>query len=359
MLKGVWSAWSRTESLYERWTLAAGAALSYSVVAYAALPVFSISSRPGLGSVAGSDLIGPRPSSGTKEELYSEHKERILSRECAVEPERMLSKDVKAGFQDMDKIFTGTGSLSVSGPQMEKTKDLSLMGRRNLGLQIKTKDIVKARRLSLRCNVSKEPITMLQQVKHEIQLWSLSLFVLAPTIPSPIRGKFRVPITNGGLSISDSHQDEQGYDMILRKEATGHDKEIATIESHRRNGLGHREGFSNPEVLPSGSTLSRLTKVTLDPERLGGLLQYYRRKHAAATTIAQHHIEAGRPQKEDITLVVHSNTLRTVRVGLYGASQKRLWTSSGALSALHSDGLEENIDRRQGTHPQFQHQLRS
>ncbi|KAG0260901.1 hypothetical protein BG011_001555 [Mortierella polycephala] len=359
---GVWLTWSKTESLNELWTLVAGAMLSYSVVVYVALSVFSISSDPGLGSLAGSDLIGPRSNSSTKGEQHSEHKGRILSKECAVELEKMLSKDDKAGFQDMDRIFTETESLSISGPQtvcQEETKGLSLMNRQNLGLQVKTKDIVKIRRHSLRYNVSMKSMTMLQQVKHEIQLWSLLLFVLAPTIPSPIREKFRVPVTNGGLAISDSHQDEQGHDMILRKEATRHDKEIATIEHHRRNGLGNKGGFSNSKALPSGSTLSRLTEATLDPERLGGFLQYYQRKHAAATTRAQNHTEAGRLQKEDITLVVHSSTLRTVRVGLYGASQKRLWTSFGALNVIPSDSLEESAGKKQETHPQSQHQLQS
>jgi hypothetical protein len=33
----------------------------------------------------------------------------------------------------------------------------------------------------------------------------------------------------------------------------------------------------------------------------------------------------------NIAFVVRSNTLPTVRVGLYGSSEKRLWTSTGSI----------------------------
>ncbi|KAF9290504.1 hypothetical protein BGZ68_006878 [Mortierella alpina] len=83
----------------------------------------------------------------------------------------------------------------------------------------------------------------------------------------------------------------------------------------------------------SQSTLSKLARIHLDPERLGGIFQYYRRRQAA-TNSKDGGGSVEQEQDDGIAFVVRSSTLPTVRVGLYGAAQKRLWSSTGTMNGL-------------------------
>ncbi|KAF9132738.1 hypothetical protein BGW39_011442 [Mortierella sp. 14UC] len=120
------------------------------------------------------------------------------------------------------------------------------------------------------------------------------------------------------------------------------------------------------------SALARWSRMTLDPERLGSIFQYYLRQHAStlkrkrqtdggdrdSSAATDGELHDGSSEDEDdvddvddyeedeedsgVTFVIRSSTLPTVRVGLYGADQKRLWTSSGSvhLSPMHGDEEE-------------------
>ncbi|KAF9150677.1 hypothetical protein BG015_007504 [Linnemannia schmuckeri] len=107
---------------------------------------------------------------------------------------------------------------------------------------------------------------------------------------------------------------------------------------------------------PVETTLARWSRVTLDPERLGSIFQYYLRQRASTLkkdrqTDGYHNDDAQNPITSDdsqddtnsnnedqndevdpgVTFVIRSSTLPMVRVGLYGADQKRFWTSSGSI----------------------------
>ncbi|KAF9903302.1 hypothetical protein EC991_003994 [Linnemannia zychae] len=107
------------------------------------------------------------------------------------------------------------------------------------------------------------------------------------------------------------------------------------------------------------STLARWSRMTLDPERLGSIFQYYLRQRAStlkkerqtdegeqySTATSDYNFQGGNNNDDvddvddfeeseegpGVTFVIRSSTLPTVRVGLYGADQKRLWTSSGSV----------------------------
>ncbi|KAF8986266.1 hypothetical protein BGZ46_006888 [Entomortierella lignicola] len=81
----------------------------------------------------------------------------------------------------------------------------------------------------------------------------------------------------------------------------------------------------------SGSALLRFTRMALDPERLGSVIQFYRQKHVAAMAEVKSDPNCARQEQDEFAFVVRSSRLPIVRVGLYGATQKRLWTSAGSI----------------------------
>ncbi|KAG0207385.1 hypothetical protein BGX33_006839 [Mortierella sp. NVP41] len=283
-------------------------------------------------------------------------------------------------------------------------------------------------------------ISLLQQVKHEIQIWSFSLWVLAPTIPRSLhhghnhqhyrhrqqqygaatdvqeeggRSRLRLPLAKGLLLVEDA--DESEYDLVESDDAvgfldakgvlvalkkpgydghprrdqkedegeqedqsqddgmTGGHQSIPSAENrllfaqpHHRHQTGllsqsmpdlHSAKRTGPRggVGPVESTLSRWSRMTLDPERLGSIFQYYLRQHASTLKKerkTEGDIDIQDPQCRDVqndrssdnednnddvnsgpgvTFVIRSSTLPTVRVGLYGADQKRLWSSTGPI----------------------------
>lgn len=112
---------------------------------------------------------------------------------------------------------------------------------------------------------------------------------------------------------------------------------------------------------PVESILARWSRMTLDSERLGSIYQYYLRRRASTLKKERHNngyddLDDQDPTTSDdleedassgndignngddddeadpgVTFVIRSSTLPTVRVGLYSADQKRLWTSSGSI----------------------------
>ncbi|KAG0290009.1 hypothetical protein BGZ96_006507 [Linnemannia gamsii] len=304
----------------------------------------------------------------------------------------------------------------------------------------------------------KTSVSLLQQVKHDIQIWSFSLWVLAPIIPRPfnqrhhqrlhqqpkqqyhstdgLRSQERrhaqlygpVEIKDGkGLMLTMTssvlHEDmeESEYDLVLSEGASEFNRDLADSvvvvttkaegEEGRRRSQDGRDGgnqvpiqddgktgnrsvllltedcppsFGQMKYRPSSRTgymsqsmpdlhaikrtiefnpvesmLARWSRMTLDSERLGGIFQYYLRQRASTLKKEKHtsgyddddqdsaasddpqgdtssHTDDHNDGDDDeadpgVTFVIRSSTLPTVRVGLYGADQKRFWTSSGSV----------------------------
>ncbi|KAF9940790.1 hypothetical protein BGZ67_006807 [Mortierella alpina] len=202
-------------------------------------------------------------------------------------------------------------------------------------------------------------LSMLHEVKSEFRLWALSFFVLAPSVPWSIGGaggrRSSVNSAPRGLGIMDL--DEHEYDMIHKREAYGMGIDVAQGEGGARRPQG-QDGFKKEGTPPSKdhvhkrgqsesvtgaitrapssqSTLSKLARIHLDSERLGGIFQYYRRRQAAANSKdSGRSVDQEQEQDTGIAFVVRSSTLPTVRVGLYGAAQKRLWSSVGTMNEV-------------------------
>ncbi|KAG0274696.1 hypothetical protein BGZ95_009551 [Linnemannia exigua] len=305
-------------------------------------------------------------------------------------------------------------------------------------------------------------ITLLQQVKHEIQIWSFSLWVLAPTIPRSFghlgheryyhlhaqdvnsagddsgREKSHPQRHEGfdkqerGLLLTTpgfQDKDEADYELVCSKATSAIDRSVAVevvalkeesydqdlIQQNENTGADQdvfplvekQPSFAQPQhrhqpprppppqwagpmsqsmpdlhsIKRTGaveSTLARWSRMTLDPERLGSIFQYYLRQRASTlkkerqtegyydndqdSTIMSdddlqesnddndgndnvNNEDSGDVEDKDpsVAFVIRSSTLPTVRVGLYGADQKRLWTSSGSvhLSPLSEDEGKE------------------
>ncbi|KAF9141986.1 hypothetical protein BGX30_003679, partial [Mortierella sp. GBA39] len=161
-------------------------------------------------------------------------------------------------------------------------------------------------------------ISLLQQVKHEIQFWSFSLWVLAPTIPRPFDRHHHRPqqqpqqhstnsndgkeirsqapchpqqygpvdMKHGSLlsttssSVPSEDMDESEYDLVLSEEAPGLDRHLASsvvVVATKKEDEGRRRRRPSPVA----STLARWSRMALDSERLCSIYQYYLRQRAS------------------------------------------------------------------------------
>ncbi|KAI1318430.1 hypothetical protein EDD11_006514 [Mortierella claussenii] len=225
-----------------------------------------------------------------------------------------------------------------------------------------------------------------RQVKRELKMWALtSLFVLRTpesVIPRSIwdsgdeRHHWKKWYEKGWKQVPNLDRYHDEHDHATQNDEYGHGEE--SDESKGSSGYGNinrftdkrrilQRGSSVPSWSPtrelvlkrspaSGSAMSRLARMALDPERLGSILQFYRRKHTATISypdskrsqvstelIAQQTYQLqgqgtrSSQDDEDLAFVIRSSHLSTVRVGLYGTAQKRLWTSTGSFELGHMD----------------------
>ncbi|KAK3818316.1 MAG: hypothetical protein J3R72DRAFT_460210 [Linnemannia gamsii] len=433
-------------------------------------------SRPGAGTWTGTseqlakkEMVSVVVKKGQELELELEHKEQ----ECEEHKEQQqeFGGNVNVRMEeDMSEIGQDMDGAQKQQQQQQKQQTQSVIKVPSMRIlrrpipcrqQTETTITIKRHRRGLTPNNTwTRSITLLQQVKHEIQIWSFSLWVLAPTIPrsfgqhqheryyhlhgqdvNSARNDSRREKSHpqrhesfdkqdGGLLLTTSgFQDvdratyesarseatsgidgsmtvdvvalkEESYeqDLIQHNENTGGDLDVFPLvekqpsfaQPQHRHQPPHpppqRTGYmsqSMPDlhaVKRTGaveSTLARWSRMTLDPERLGSIFQYYLRQRAStlkkerqtdgyygngqdSTIMSDDDLQdssdddyenvnnenGGVIEDEDpsVAFLIRSSTLPTVRVGLYGADQKRLWTSSGSvhLSPLPED--EEKVE---------------
>ncbi|KAF8928029.1 hypothetical protein BGZ58_009938 [Dissophora ornata] len=196
----------------------------------------------------------------------------------------------------------------------------------------------------------------IRQVQRELRIWTLSCFALAPVIPRCRWGNSSTsppPLSSRAGPLSNRSQDDCEYEVIRHDEAELHAKEILQAATTAAK-LVLRGSESVSALVArsriSDAAISRLARTALDPERLGSIIQFYRRRHVAAAASAETHMvdpnqerkleRAAAEDKEELAFVVRSSRLPTARVGLlYGTAQKRLWTSTGSIDLEHIDNV--------------------
>ncbi|KAF9957775.1 hypothetical protein BGZ70_009410 [Mortierella alpina] len=329
---GLWTVWFELEALplgQEAWLLLVmGAVLAYGAMLYKILKVECSSSAAGASSDAGSILSTLQ---GAQEELR--HSGEVVSRHVVTE---------RTGLVDAHHGKTVESTL-------EHWKENRLQ------------QVCSVRRSSSSPTLASPTMfSMLHEVKSELRLWALSFFMLAPPVPRSIGvlGEGRSSVKKSaprGLGIM--HLDDHEYDMVQKREVYGSEVNVAQGEGGVRRSQGqddfrqqgtrpskvqaHKRGHSESiagaitRAPSSQSTLSKLARIHLDPERFGGIFQYYRRRQAAANSKdGEGNVHMEQEQDAGIAFVVRSSTLPTVRVGLYGATQKRLWSSTGTMNEV-------------------------
>ncbi|KAF9175568.1 hypothetical protein BGX20_003895 [Mortierella sp. AD010] len=161
----------------------------------------------------------------------------------------------------------------------------------------------------------------IQQVKSELKIWAISLFVLSPTIvPRPM---------SWGPSEKRSRNKSHGFpDRNIDSSISQKVSVSGSLGSSQKENL---EPYSTGTIArtsssyASESSIMRLAKVALDPESMA-------------------RSDSMRQGQDEFTFVVRSSRLPTVRVGLYGATQKRLWTSTGSIDLANVNPIDEITD---------------
>ncbi|KAG0304564.1 hypothetical protein BGZ98_005335 [Dissophora globulifera] len=206
-------------------------------------------------------------------------------------------------------------------------------------------------------------------LRHELNIWAISCFVLTPIIPRSLRNQspsLPLPIYPRATvelrssrhpqesSNSRGDQDEGEYEVLRQAD-------IGRTDDHGKGPmqvagqvlLRSESMFAlKARYRASDSTLLKLAKMALDPERLQSIIQYYRRRHTAAAMGHNDTADVNQNQEQEtstegeLAFVVRSSRLPTVRVGLYGTAQKRLWTSTGSVDLVHVEtDAEVEADR--------------
>ncbi|KAF9116099.1 hypothetical protein BGX27_004897 [Mortierella sp. AM989] len=185
----------------------------------------------------------------------------------------------------------------------------------------------------------------IQHVKSELKIWAISLFFLAPTaVPRP-RFWRSAERESGSMANSFSDRERDEYDMICRNELDQSSNAITSDKDSRTRLQNYiQKATSESWSRPSGSSLLKLARMTLDPERLGGIIQFYRQKHVTAAAKTMENLDSMHQSQDEFAFVVRSSGLPTVRVGLYGTTQKRLWTSTGSIDITSTELLEDTIE---------------
>ncbi|KAF9359164.1 hypothetical protein BGX26_013017 [Mortierella sp. AD094] len=179
-------------------------------------------------------------------------------------------------------------------------------------------------------------LASIQQVKSELKIWAISLFVLTPTvIPRPRSwGSSEKRSRDRSHGPSDKDRDEYEYDIILQRDLDQSNSSISQkVNASGSLGSSQKENtepwststIARTSSYTSGSAIMRLAKMALDPEAMGSS-------------------DSMRQGQGEFAFVVRSSRLPTVRVGLYGASQKRLWTSTGSIDMASMDLLDDMVD---------------
>ncbi|KAF9430453.1 hypothetical protein BGZ94_006801 [Podila epigama] len=109
--------------------------------------------------------------------------------------------------------------------------------------------------------------------------------------------------------------------------------------------MTHRRGHSDSQGHLQQHPGAQRSFFTLESDTLQSLFKFYRRKHAASTrkTQSSEEDDSGSEEMEkSISFVVCSNTLPMVRVGIYGAAQCRMWTSTGSIVLEPAQDAEED-----------------
>ncbi|KAG0216288.1 hypothetical protein BGX28_004654 [Mortierella sp. GBA30] len=360
---GVWTLLTKIESssslpLLEPELLVIGAIVAYASLVYMVV-IFSSST----GTCVDSDSS----SGSVTDALRTAQEESLQSGGMESETITMAGTNTDSIAVAHQGDATVTMKQSAVGLQEKKRpgRKLSLVRPQQYQSLNATKDLTIRRKSSspVLTSSASTTLSMLQEVKNEFRLWAFSFFVLAPAIPWSLGGggdRFESSVALKKGRVDD--QDEHEYDIVQRIEARGSNmamtKTISSsssfpraqdmVEASRRSRAGptknhvHKRGFSEsiasaitkaPQTQTPRSTLSKLTGMQFDPERLGGIFQYYRRRHAATTNNDDGNDVHGQDgETSSMAIVVRSSALPTVRVGLYGAAQKRLWSSTGTMN---------------------------
>ncbi|KAG0326199.1 hypothetical protein BGZ99_009906 [Dissophora globulifera] len=212
-------------------------------------------------------------------------------------------------------------------------------------------------------------LTPIRQLRRELNIWAITCFVLTPIIPRslrdpspslplPISPKPTVELRSSRhpqvLSDSRGDQDEGEYEVLLQADIERTDDHgMEPMQVAGQVLLKSESMFAlKSRYRASDSTLLKLAKMALDPERLQSIIQYYRRRHTAAAMGHNDTADVNQNQEQEtstegeLAFVVRSSRLPTVRVGLYGTAQKRLWTSTGSVDLVHVEtDVEVETDR--------------
>ncbi|KAG0046015.1 hypothetical protein BGZ83_008798 [Gryganskiella cystojenkinii] len=146
------------------------------------------------------------------------------------------------------------------------------------------------------------------------------------------------------MTNDDGQYERREQDQKKIKNNTDDDLQQQRVLTRRSTLQMSRGAILESSPSPIESTFSRLARMAADPERsLSTLFNYYRRQYVHTkgpplSTSSSSPTTTGPSDTADVledsddfrdlAFVVRSHTLPTVRVGLYGTSEKRLWSSS-------------------------------
>ncbi|KAF9376625.1 hypothetical protein CPB97_010687 [Podila verticillata] len=189
-----------------------------------------------------------------------------------------------------------------------------------------------------------QSLVTISRRKSDVDLFTISLLVL----PSMIRRPLMLFSRSLQTSFSIQRQNNSGgtnldveYDVI--KQGEWNDPETAPKQLQRSltsvslsrgqsMHMKHKRG-SSESLDPS--TLRRRSFFSLESDTLQSIFQFYRRRQAKVSRSSSEAVGNDNtpvePEEEQITFVVRSNMLPTVRVGLFGTAQRRMWTSTGSM----------------------------
>ncbi|KAF9436249.1 hypothetical protein BGZ76_004477 [Entomortierella beljakovae] len=247
----------------------------------------------------------------------------------------------------------------IAGTDVEPKSDLAeahlnVSCQRKIGRAAKKREgvaTIRKRSSSLTLEIALSPFKIpapVRMVKSKLKVLGVLLPVFAPTIvPRPRSWTFPKTKSRESSHTYSQTTRDQVEDKITLKKDLQQDIEDATLCKTNDSSSTKPELSlirANDRLLSpsaSGLALWKLARMALDLERLDSIIHFYKHKHIAATETPESSKYASQ-EKDELAFVVRSSRLPTVRVGLYGATQKRLWTSTGSIDMASAEYLKES-----------------
>ncbi|KAF8926106.1 hypothetical protein BGZ52_006054 [Haplosporangium bisporale] len=202
-----------------------------------------------------------------------------------------------------------------------------------------------------------QSLVTISRRKSDVDLFTISLFVLPSMIRRPLMLFSRSLQTT--FSIQRQHSSgetnlDAEYDNIKQggnvTETTPKQlqRSLTSVSLSRGRPMHMKHKRGSSESLDP-SALRRRSFFSLESDTLQSIFQFYRRRQAKVSRSSSEAVGNDNtpvePEEEQITFVVRSNMLPTVRVGLYGTAQRRMWTSTGSMVfQAEEEGVQVSFD---------------